>query len=88
MNKIEIIARFLEDFTMELGRDHEIAPSLKRIPKSEDTWKGFIYDAKKLERHLTPAAPDDEELCHCRENFSLTRLRCNICMKPIYPRRR
>ena len=33
-------------------------------------------------------ATDDEELCHCRENFSLTRLRCNICTKSIYPRRR
>jgi len=48
VNEIEIIARFLEDFTIKLDKDHEIAPSLKRLPKGYDTWKGFIHDAQKL----------------------------------------
>lgn len=52
MNKIEIIAKFLEDFAIELDRDNEIAPSLDRLPKDQNSWENFISDAKKLQRHL------------------------------------
>jgi len=54
MMKEEIIARFLEDFTRVIDEENRIAPNLGRIPRSNDSWQGFLHDAKKLKRLLNP----------------------------------
>lgn len=52
MNRIELIARFFEDVARKDDRDLKIAPSLKRLPREENSWQGWLRDAKKLSQLL------------------------------------
>lgn len=46
--RIRLVAQFLENFARSEDEDREIYPYLKRLPKTDTTWNGFIYDALKL----------------------------------------
>lgn len=52
MNRIEKIARLLEEFIRQDDRDREIAPSLKRMPKTDRSWEGFVSWAEKISRAM------------------------------------
>ena len=46
--EVEKIARFLEDLIREDDREKKLYPSLKRIPKEDDSWIGWVGSAKDL----------------------------------------
>ncbi len=50
--EVETIAKFLEDRSREDDAERERFPSLRRLPKTDDTWIGWVTAAEWLYRQL------------------------------------
>lgn len=46
MTTVEMVARFLEDFAYEVEDEGRARKPM--LPKTEDSWTGFVHDAEKL----------------------------------------